>query len=432
MNYKSFFKRDSFFINIQVYTYANVISNAIPFILLPFLTIYLKPSDYGNLNVAISLISIMNIFVGLNTVGAIQKKYIELNKKDLQIYISTIYIILFLSFFIVSFVILIFTDYISKITNLSSNIFPLLIITSFSQFSINLLLTILNISKRSKYYFVISVTRVFLINTLLISLIIFFDVNWLSKIYSYLIIDSIFSLYAFYFLLKEKFLIFKFSKNYLFSALRFGIPLIPHSLGALSISLSDRLMVNYFYGPSDGGMYSLGFQIGAIIGILALSFNQAFVPYLYEKLKKNNFKDKLKIVKFTYLYFFAIITLAFLLNFIFSNFLYKLFDNAFKQSGVYVIFIALGFSFQGMYYMVVNYLFYTLKTNIVAYSTIITVIINIFLNYFLIVNFGPIGAAISTTLSFFINFIIVWIFSSKIYPMPWNLCKYKKNIIMEV
>jgi len=75
--------------------------------------------------------------------------------------------------------------------------------------------------------------------------------------------------------------------------------------------------------------------------------------------------------------------------------------------------------------MVVNYIFYVKKTYILAWVTFFSAGINIILNYFFIKANGAIGAAQATTITFFVQFIIVWILSAKVYKMPWNLFKYK-------
>jgi Na+-driven multidrug efflux pump len=87
----------------------------------------------------------------------------------------------------------------------------------------------------------------------------------------------------------------------------------------------------------------------------------------------------------------------------------------------YVLWIALGYAFQGMYFMVVNYIFYVKKTYILAWVTFTSAGVNIVLNYFFIKANGAIGAAQATTITFFVQFIMVWILSAKVYKMPWKL-----------
>lgn len=78
--------------------------------------------------------------------------------------------------------------------------------------------------------------------------------------------------------------------------------------------------------------------------------------------------------------------------------------------------------------MVVNYIFYGKKTYILAWVTFTSAGINIALNYFFIKANGAIGAAQTTTITFFIKFILVWILSSKAYKMPWNIFTICKKV----
>jgi O-antigen/teichoic acid export membrane protein len=100
----------------------------------------------------------------------------------------------------------------------------------------------------------------------------------------------------------------------------------------------------------------------------------------------------------------------------------------FVGSGVFVSWIALGYAFKGMYLMVVNYIFYVEKTQILAMVTFLTAGINCILNYMFIGHYGAIGAAQATTIVYFINFLLVWYLSAKVYPMPWNLVSNQKKV----
>ncbi|MDG2274191.1 MAG: polysaccharide biosynthesis C-terminal domain-containing protein, partial [Halioglobus sp.] len=71
------------------------------------------------------------------------------------------------------------------------------------------------------------------------------------------------------------------------------------------------------------------------------------------------------------------------------------------------------------YKMFAGYLFYIKKTGYIAALTVITAVINIVLNYFLILSFGAIGAAYATCISFSVQALLAWAVSSRLYRMPW-------------
>ena len=210
-------------------------------------------------------------------------------------------------------------------------------------------------------------------------------------------------------------------KTYVKDALVFGIPLIPHAFGGWVITWIDRIFINSMVSVAATGIYTVGYQVGMIIGLLAISFNRAWTPFLFEKLKENNSASKLRIVKFTYLYGVGIIVLALALSLVAPWFLEFFVSKDFHCAYKYVFWIALGYAANGMYFMVVNYIFYVKKTYILAWVTFFSAGINIVLNYFFIKANGAIGAAQATTITFFISFILTWILSARVYKMPWLL-----------
>ena len=256
---------------------------------------------------------------------------------------------------------------------------------------------------------------------MIISLILIVGIGYTAsgRIFAQLVSVFTFSLLAINFLLK-KWIKFSINKEYISNALKFGIPLIPHALSGTIISMTDRLFITNMVGISETGIYTVGYQIGMVINLLATSFNNAYVPWLYERLKSNVKNTKIKIVKFTYLYFIVIFLVALVLGIIAPFFLSVFIGNSFAESSSYVIWIALGYAFQGMYFMVVNYIFYEQKNSLLAVITFLVAIINILLNYFFIKSHGAIGAAQATTVVFLIKFILVWILSAKVHKMPWK------------
>ena len=151
-----------------------------------------------------------------------------------------------------------------------------------------------------------------------------------------------------------------------------------------------------------------------------VSFNKAYVPWLYKKLSQNDHSIKITIVKYTYIYFIVIILVAFIIAVSTPWFLSYFVGAKFIDAYRYTTWILLGFAFSGMYYMVVNYIFYANKTHILAAITILTAIINIMLNYVLIKFNGAVGAAQATAIALLISFVLTWVLSAKVYPMPWN------------
>ena len=65
------------FKNTFIYTGTNVINKAIPFFLLPIMTRYLTPIDYGIVATFNVLLAVMVVFVGLSMHGAINVNFLN-------------------------------------------------------------------------------------------------------------------------------------------------------------------------------------------------------------------------------------------------------------------------------------------------------------------------------------------------------------------
>jgi len=165
----------------------------------------------------------------------------------------------------------------------------------------------------------------------------------------------------------------------------------------------------------------VAYQISTIVFLITSAFNIAFTPWLYENLNKNNIIIKKKIVKLTYLYFALINFGAIILLIIFPILVSIFVRGAFNSVNTYSVFIVFGFVFQGMYFMVTNYISYAKKTHIQAIITLMVGLIKLPISYFAIIWFGAVGASISYCITFLLFFIITWIYSNRVYPMPWNI-----------
>jgi O-antigen/teichoic acid export membrane protein len=71
-------------------------------------------------------------------------------------------------------------------------------------------------------------------------------------------------------------------------------------------------MINKYAGSVDTGLYSLGYSYALILSVAWTSFNQAWVPWFYSKMKEKNISDIKKYVKpytilFTMIFIFMIV-----------------------------------------------------------------------------------------------------------------------------
>ena len=413
------------FKNTFIYTGTSVINRAIPFFLLPVMTRYLTPADYGIVATFNVLLAIMVVFVGLSMHGAVNINFFKLNRDELKEYIGNVFFILLSNFLLVLTIVYILKSYFSFFTKFPENWILIIVIVALFQSIFTIIMGLWQVEQKPLPYGLFQISRTILNVSLSIVFVVLLGWGWQGRILGITSTSIAFGLVSIFVIYKREYVKFSFNKKYIKDALFFGVPLIPHALGGWIITGIDRIFINSMVGIAATGIYAVGYQIGMVIEILAYSFNLAWSPFLYEKLKENNHSTKVKIVKFTYLYDVGIIFLALALSFIAPYFLKFFVSKDFYFAYKYVFWIALGHAFNGMYFMVVNYIFYVKKTYILAWVTFFSAGVNILLNYFFIKANGAIGAAQATTITFFIKFILVWILSAKAYKMPWKIWKIK-------
>ena len=415
--------KSKLFKSAGIYTATSVINKAIPFFLLPILTRYLSPADYGIVSMFGVLISFVIPFIGLSINGAIARVYYEPDTIDIREYITNCLLILGVSTLLVSLIFFVFSGAIADASSVPAQVLWMVIAISIAQFITRIVLTLWQVQVKPVQYGIYQISQTMLNMVLSIILVVFIGLTWRGRIYAQLVSFGIFAVVGLFILFKNNWLKFNYRSDYIKHALSFGVPLIPHALGGVIMTMTDRLFITNMVGIETTGVYTVGYQIGTIINLLAVSFNQAYVPWLYARLKENVYATKRKIVKLTYTYFVIIVLLAVLLSIIAPPFLNFFVGKEFSQSSIYVTWIALGYAFHGMYFMVTNYIFYAQKTSYLAGVTFGAALLNIVLNYVFISKYGAIGAAQATTIIYFVQFVLTWILASKVYEMPWNILK---------
>jgi len=409
--------KNSLIKSVGSYTIVNIINKGIPFLLLPILTNYLSKEDYGILTNIESLIVITVALIGINFSASVTRQYVK-KEVDIKAYISTGFRIVLISFSIISLLYIGFINIIFEWTAI-----PKIVIYSISIFALldNLMEVVLALWRMENQpfkYGALRIARTIIELAITILLVVIYKYDWWGRFYGIYVAGLLGGCFAIFYLLKNGYLTKTYQKLYKKHFINFGLPLIPHTISGVLIMYSDKLIITKYLGVGENGIYSVAFTLGMAISLLQNSFNQAWVPWMYKKLALNSITEKKKLVKITYVYMLGMLVLAFLLWLV-TPIIYMFLGKDFSNGMGIVAIIGLGFAFNGMYKMMVNYIFYSEKTQIISLITIFIAIINISLSIYLIKDYGIYGTAYASAISFFLQFVITWLVSSFVFPMPW-------------
>lgn len=415
-------KKNSLVSGAGIYLLSNILNAVIPFILLPILTRYLNPSQYGEVAMFQTLLGALGAFIGATFVGAAGRKYYDadIDKKELADFVGSciqLTVIFSISVFSVLFV---FQDKFSEWLSLKPSYVLFAVVVSFCMVIINLRLGQWQVRKKAFKYGALQISQSLFNMLLSLLLVVVLLKGAEGRINAQIIASVVFAVIALILLKKDSLLnVFTWRKDYLSEVLKFGIPLMPHIAGGFLLTTVDRFVINKEIGLAEAGIYMVAVQLTAAIGIIFDAINKAYVPWLFEKLKADQIKDKQQIVKFTYIWFSLIIVGVMLSFWIGPPIVVFIAGEQYREAGNVIGWLALGQGFQGMYLMVTNYIFYSKRTGLLSVASISSGILNLVLLVVLIRIFGLEGAAIAFATSMGIRFLSTWWIAQKRHPMPW-------------
>ncbi len=400
------------------YLVSNLFNKGIVFLTIPIYTRVLSSYDYGIINTFTAWVGIITILIGFAFhmgVRAAFKDYIsKINNffKSIIILNTIIFISIFLIFTLV-YNFCSFNKYYILISLCLFQGFSLGIIQDYSMY----LMMKLRYKERS-------LLMVFpnIIITLLSIFFIIFILNsnkYLGKIVTGTIINFIVAIVIIIKVLKFDGPII--NKEYWKYVLRVSTPLIFHGLSLTILSQSDRIMLTYFRGPSETGIYSLSYNFGMIANLLITSIDGVWVPWFY----KNMESESIELLNEKVRLYIEIIVIPIICILLVSPDLLKLLAPRDYWDGISLLPLIISASIIIFYYtLYVNIEHYHKKTKVIALNTLISALLNIVLNIVFIPKYGMLAAAGTTTVSYAISFLLHYKYSKTIEPELFPVQKY--------
>jgi len=405
------------------FSLGKILPKAIGFFLIPVYTRFLTPEDYGILEIANVTLAILTIIYLSGQIGSLQRFYYDYykDKRKFQSYMGTIigYVLGF------SLVVTIILNILGKpvISQIFHKIpfYPYLFIiiwTAFFKLLFPFPQRLLQVREKSFSYSFLSVTQ-FLVS---LGFIIYFVVvkkqGALGSIKGNFIATVIFFIIS-CFLLRNDFR-FSLDSSKLKESLSFGLPLVPHALAGWILTFVDRIFLTHFTSLEEVGLYSLGYKFGMILSIIVTSINFAWMPFFISTAKERPDIAKGIFRRITTFYIAFILLLGLGVSIFAREIIVIMATPKFFDSHRVIPIIVFTYVFQGLYYMVVNQIFFTKKTRFLPIATVGAAIINVGFNLLFIPRWGMMGAAWATLISFVFMFVFTWFISKRVYPIDYE------------
>jgi O-antigen/teichoic acid export membrane protein len=404
-----------------IYLISNMLVASIPFILLPFLTRYLSPEEYGQIAMFQVLVGALGAFLGLSVHVLVSRKYYEdITDKEIGEFLGSCLQVV-LAMLIVSMMLMYtFKDDISSLFGIKNEWLIYGLLVSVSIIVIQLRLTQWQVRRGARKYGVMQVFQA--VSNLIFTIVFVFIMlrGAEGRVLAQVLMTVLFLIISLMSLKKDGLLfLFVWNKAYIKEIFKFGLPLVPHVAGVFLLVTVDRVVITGELGLTATGVYMVAVQLSMALALVFDAINKAYVPWLYEQLKSDIIDNKCKIVRLTY-YGYAIILIGAIFSFFVSPMLVNYIVGP-EYDGVddVIGWLVLGQAFSGMYILMANYIFYSKLTGLLSLITVMSGLVNVLLLFILIKYWGIEGAAIAFCISMALRFLLTCFVANYRFPMPW-------------
>lgn len=406
-------------VKARKYLAFNLISGAIPFLLLPVLTRYLSPEDFGTVALYTALSTVVSGLFALGVNGAVSRLYFDLDEEKFAAFIGTSLCLVTLCAGILSVAIFNAGELIANIIHFPARWLWAVTFTAFSQAVLSVGLAVFQVRSDVYRFGVAQIAQATLLTVLTLILVVGLSFDWRGRIIAQVLSTSIVAIGSVYYLVRRLGVPLRVEANYVRQALRYGLPLVGHIIGGVVISMADRFIIAKLSGLQETGLYAAAGQVTAVLVALIDSFNRAYSPWLFSVLKAGDLEMRRKVVKGFYLYFLVIFVVAMTFAVGATQLLGLLLGEKYAASAQYIYWMAFATALMGMYYMVTLYIQFAKRTEYLAAITIVVGVGNVISCYIFVRQWGGIGAAYAAALSQCGMFVVSWITAARLVPMPW-------------
>ncbi len=421
--------KSKIFSDAIIYTLSTIISRGINFFLIPVLTYYLTKEDYGYLGLILSIVVILRVYIGLFPSNFLLVKYSACSKEEIGKYISNIFIILVATYFMVLGILFLTEGLIFDNIEDSKTLLFLISIYALLSVIFRMLSTIIQLEKNALKYALFQFLWVATSISIALVLIIEFDWGWRGKFYAELFILLCLAIYTVYYFIKNRYLIFDFSRDRLKELFFYLFPLTFAVVGSFLMGTIDKVILSKYMNLEAVGVYAIAMTMAVIINIVFDAAMKSWEPYFFEKLNRGSLADMKMVVKVIILYKLFVILFSLFYLFIIPYIFDFMVDDKFSEAMLYIPILVIAFAFEGLRKSLAGFLTQENRVKTLGGINFLAAILNIILNIILIPKLGIYGAAYATLISFATLYIVTFYLALSHSKLSWRVLKRGSNSV---
>lgn len=190
-----------------------------------------------------------------------------------------------------------------------------------------------------------------------------------------------------------------FHEKYWRYALSFNVPLIPYYLSQVVFNQSDRIMISHYIGKDKAAIYGVACSLALVLTFVLNAINDAYVPWLYRKLKSGKTQDNGRIAN-TLALLIAVLLLGIIA--LAPEVIMVLAGKQYWEACFAVAPVAMSMLLLFYAQFFINIQFYYEEKGQLVYASVGAAVLNVVLNSLLIPKFGYLAAAWTTLFSYLV------------------------------
>lgn len=392
------------------YVIGNLLIKGIAFISTPLFTRLLSIDEFGTYSTYTAYESLLSVIIGGGIFASIKNAKFDYSE-SFDDYVASALFITIIPFILVLMVGNLFIDVISPLIGLDQILLNVLIIQSYATAIITFNSVKYSINLQYKKFMLISlITSLASVSlSILFIFTIFNDDRLVARILGGAIPTIIIAVCLAFIIFRKRKL---FNLDVWKYSIPIGLPLVPHSLSQIILSVFDRVMINSIIGSTAAGIYSFTSNVGNLLFIIWNSLDQVWAPTFYQLMHDKNYneiqgKSKIYVIIFSY-FTIGMVTIS-------PEVIMILAPKEYWVGRELVIPICISVYFTFLYSFPVNVEYFFKKTKYISLGTLCAAILNVVLNFAFIPKFGFVAAAYTTLISYIALFIFHWLIAKRIF-----------------
>ncbi|WP_173014955.1 lipopolysaccharide biosynthesis protein [Capnocytophaga felis] len=412
--------------NTIIYALGRILPQAVNFVLLPFYTDYLSPTEYGIVESMLVLCAVLSIIFSMGTERSMFRVYYDYrNEEEKKKFVGNTAIMIAVNatfFLILAFLL---GSFISRIySEIPFNPYFVYAITiSYVTAFAYVPQTLLQVQEDAMSFFIVSVAS-FLAEIGFIVYFVILEKQGAEGLLKGKLIGHFIMLPVYIYITKKK-SIFSIDRTIIRNILLFSLPMLPSLLMSWVMNMSNRIFIENYFTLEEVGLFSVAFKISSVATILLGAMFTAYNPMFYRlasegakhKIQKNN--NMLVLVIFSVGIFTTL----------FAKDVILILNERYYVSVNYVPMLVLSVILNFLAGIFSLMIYQNKRSDTMMWIYVFSAIINLLSNWLLVSQYGAYGASWATVVTALIVLIVSIVYAKKNYYIP---LRYNNLLILSV